>query len=254
MTHLQQITGYFEISVDSMRERFDNAMRCCLDNQSNGDLSESISAPALNASMQQLFTILDKLAPDNSAEEEQARTVLKQEVTDLPDYGIGLLDQLRESAIKLNCDEASDIFEQLSIPLAIWFARHKLVMHNIEFIVNAISNTANQMQDQQHLVELADVIDVIMEMFSPEIKADRDKSNSGRPWRVINLNQAIIATRSLDPQRMETVFEQLVFRLPEDAPGFFAEGMEQMDIVNYPDHVRQVMQTYYQLTNQPTLH
>ena len=46
----------------------------------------------------------------------------------------------------------------------------------------------------------------------------------------------------------------LVFRLPEDAPGFFAEGMEQMDIIDYPDHVRHVMQTYYQLTNQPTLH
>ena len=254
MTHLQQLDGYFEISVDSMRERFDTAMRCCLDNQKSRGLSNSVSATALNTSMQQLFTILDKLAPDPSAEEERARTVLKQEVTDLPDYGIGLLDQLRDSALKLNCEEASDIFEQLSLPLAIWFARHKLVLHNIEFIVNAISNTANQTQDQQHLVELADAIDVIIEMFSPEIKADLDKSNSGRPWRVLNLNQAIIATRSLDPKRMEIVFEQLVFRLPEDAPGFFAEGMEQMDIIDYPVHVRQVMQTYYQLTNQPTLH
>jgi hypothetical protein len=53
---------------------------------------------------------------------------------------------------------------------------------------------------------------------------------------------------------MESVFEQLVFRLPEDAPGFFAEGMHQMDIIGYPDHVRNVMKTYYQLTNQPTLH
>ncbi|MGD8925773.1 MAG: hypothetical protein PVG20_02915 [Thioalkalispiraceae bacterium] len=53
---------------------------------------------------------------------------------------------------------------------------------------------------------------------------------------------------------MESVIEQLVFRLPEYAPGFFAEGMAQMNITGYPVHVRTVMQHYYQKTNQPTLH
>ena len=175
-------------------------------------------------------------------------------MSDLPDYAMGLLGKLCEIAKTLDCDESLAIFEQLSIPLMIWFAKHKFVIHDIELFVNAISNTANRIQNPQQLAELTDVIDVIIDVSSADIKADLDKSNPGRPWRVLNLNQAIIATRSLDPKRMESVFEQLVFRLPEDAPGFFAEGMEQMDIIDYPDHVRNVMQTYYQLTNQPTLH
>jgi hypothetical protein len=35
-----------------------------------------------------------------------------------------------------------------------------------------------------------------------------------------------------------------VAHLPEDARAFFREGMEQMDIVGYPDHVRAIMSRY----------
>ena len=53
---------------------------------------------------------------------------------------------------------------------------------------------------------------------------------------------------------MNSVFEQLLQRLPEDAEKFFAEGMKQMDIINYPEHVKHVIEHFYQLTNKPTLH
>ncbi|WP_428634967.1 hypothetical protein [Sedimenticola sp.] len=43
---------------------------------------------------------------------------------------------------------------------------------------------------------------------------------------------------------MEEVFGQLVSNIPQDARGFFQEGMQQMDIVGYPDEVRQVMEKY----------
>lgn len=71
------------------------------------------------------------------------------------------------------------------------------------------------------LTELTDVIDVETDMFSAELEADLENSEPASPWHILNLNQAIIATRSHDPKRMESVFE---------------------------------MQTYYPLTNQPTLH
>lgn len=244
------MSGYFDINVNNMREGFAGAMQCCLDNQTGQDITDDVTPAALNDSMQQLFSIVETI--DNPDESENA--LLEQEMSELPNYCMGLLGKLCSMAQTLNCDESSGIFEQLSIPLALHFARHQLVMQDVELVANAISNTANHTQDPQQLAELADAIDVIVNMFSTDIKADLDKSNPGRAWRVINLNQAIIATRSLDPKRMETVFEQLVFRLPEDAPGFFAEGMQQMDIIDYPDHVRNIMQTYYKLTNQPTLH
>jgi len=244
------MSGFFDIDVNSMRKNFANAMHCCLENQTDQEMSDDISPAALNDSMQQLFSIIETV--DNPNDSENA--LLEQEMTELPNHCMGLLGKLCAIAQTLNCDESSGIFEQLSIPLALHFARHQLVMQDIELVANAISNTANHTQDPQQLAELADVIDVIVNMFSADIKADLDKSNPGRPWRIINMNQAIIATRSHDPKRMETVFEQLIIRLPDDAPGFFAEGMQQMDIIDYPQHVKNVMQTYYKLTNQPTLH
>ena len=86
------------------------------------------------------------------------------------------------------------------------------------------------------------------------IKADIDKSEPGCPWRILNLNHGIIATRTHNIDIMNTVFEQLLQRLPNDAANFFADGMKQMDIIGYPEHVKHVMEQFYQLTNNPTLH
>jgi len=250
MTESRQITSDFDIDVETLRERFAEGMQCCLENHAQQDTSDDISPAALDDSMQHLFTILEKI----HSQDDHAGELLKQEMDELPNYCIGLLDELSDKAKTLGCDESSITFEQLSIPLALLFAKLNLDMTEVELVANAISNTANHSQDLQRLAELTDVIDVLANMCSAEIKADLDKSNPGRPWRVLNMNQAIIATRSLDPKRMESVFEQLMFHLPEDAPGFFAESIQQMDIIYYPAHVREVMQNYYQLINQPTLH
>lgn len=248
MSESHQTNGTFEADIESMRSQFTTAIRCCLDHP--GIIDQEISPTALNDSMLQLFDILETMGRDDG----QAAGLLQQEINNLPEYGMELLAKLIECAQLTDCQESSSSFDRLTIELAAWFARQELVLGDIEVLVNAISNTANRIQNQQQLAELASLINVITEVIPQEIKDDLDKSNPGRPWRVLNLNQAIIATRSLDPTLMEVVFEQLVFRLPDDAPGFFAEGMEQMDIIDYPDHVRNIMQTYYQMTNQPTLH
>ena len=129
-----------------------------------------------------------------------------------------------------------------------------MALSQLDPVVNALSKLANSTQDTQLLGEISDAVDVIIDGIAPLIKQDLDKSNPGRPWRVLNLNHGIVATRSHDPKRMEAVFEQLLYRLPEDASEFFQEGIEQMDRIGYPEHVRMVMQKYYQLTNKPTLH
>jgi hypothetical protein len=248
MNEPHQTNGTFQADIENMRKQFTVAMQCCQDYP--GTIDQEISPDALNDSMLQLFDILETLAQEDG----QAAGLLQHEINNLPEYGLGLLAKLVEYAQLTGCQESSTSFEKLTIELAAWFARQELIIDDIEILVNAISNTADRTHNHQQLAELVKIINVITEVISPEIKTDSDKSNPGRPWRVLNLNQAIIATRSLDPALMESVFEQLVFRLPEDAPGFFAEGMEQMEIIDYPDHVRNVMQTYYQMTNQPTLH
>jgi hypothetical protein len=86
------------------------------------------------------------------------------------------------------------------------------------------------------------------------IKQDLEKNNPGRPWRLLHLNRGIVATRSHNPALMEEVFEELVRELPEEAPGFFAEGMQQMEALNYPPHVRKVMGRYFAKWTRPRMH
>ena len=44
---------------------------------------------------------------------------------------------------------------------------------------------------------------------------------------------------------MTGAFDAVVEHLPEDAVRFFEEGMAQMDALDYPSHVRSVMERYY---------
>ena len=235
-------------NLDSMREQFDNALSCLLKNYIPNTSEQTVSPQELGKSMQQFFNILDTI--DDAAKE----TSMDDDMDDLANHGLRLLNELCHLAKKLGCEESYYQFEQLSLPLAVWSAQHHFILNDIEIIINAISHIANNTQDTRFLARLAEMIEHIIDSVAPEIKQDLDKSNPDRPWRVLNLNHGIIATRSLDPKRMEAVFSQLLYRLPDDAAGFFAEGMEQMDIIDYPAHVRSVMQSYFQLTNQPTLH
>ena len=235
-------------NLDSMREQFDRALSCLLENYIPNTSEQTVSPKELGNSMQQFFNILDTI--DDASKE----TSMDDDMDDLANHGLRLLNELCHLAKKLGCEESYYQFEQLSLPLAVWSAQHQFILSDIEIIINAISHIANNTQDTRFLARLAEMIEHIIDSVAPEIKQDLDKSNPDRPWRVLNLNHGIIATRSLDPKRMEAVFSQLLYRLPDDAAGFFAEGMEQMDIIDYPPHVRSVMQSYFQLTNQPTLH
>jgi len=44
---------------------------------------------------------------------------------------------------------------------------------------------------------------------------------------------------------MGKAFEVLTNNLPEEAAQFFNEGMQQMDALNYPQHVREVMEKHH---------
>jgi hypothetical protein len=48
---------------------------------------------------------------------------------------------------------------------------------------------------------------------------------------------------------MEQAFAQLTSSLPEDAGQFFTEGMQQMDALDYPEPVREVMAKYHRQWN-----
>lgn len=188
---------------------------------------------------------------------EQLQEILDQNrdnFDDLSDYGLQLLEQLGNWCDYLNHAEAREALDEIIVTLAVWFGRYIGPLQRIEPVVNSLSKVANLHKDPEFLGELSHVYREIADAVAPVIKQDPDRSNPGRPWRILNLNYGIVATRSHQPEIMEQAFEQLLLRLPEDAAGFFTEGMEQMDAIDYPEHVRRIMEKYYTLTNNPTLH
>lgn len=189
-----------------------------------------------------------------SSKEQLDANDAENEYRELSDYGLDLLKQLGHWCDQLELTESRIALDEIIVTLGLWSARNLGPLHMIEPIVDALSKVANTTTDPAYLAELSQIYREIADAAAPMIKQDIDKSNPGRPWRILNLNYGIVATRSHQPEIMEQAFAQLLIRLPDDAAGFFTEGMEQMDIIGYPDHVRRVMEKYFELTNNPTLH
>lgn len=241
--------GFLNVDLPTMRDRAGQAIAQLEQAYTKTAPQDDRVAPeALGQSLQQYFAILESL------DEPAQQAIPADELQDLADHGLRLLEELHDWAQQLECREASDIIQSLCVTLALWCAQHQLAISHLQPVVNALSRLANSTQETRILGEITDAISVIIAATASRVIQDPDKSNPGRPWRLLNLNHGIVATRSHDPKRMESVFEQLMFRLPGEAAGFFADGMQQMDAIGYPPHVRSVMQKYYELTNKPTLH
>ncbi|MDT8283823.1 MAG: hypothetical protein RQ982_13565, partial [Gammaproteobacteria bacterium] len=84
----------------------------------------------------------------------------------------------------------------------------------------------------------------IVDACADDIRQDMEQTNLMRPWRVLNLNYGIVATRSHQPELIEQAYGVLIKNLPQDARQFFKEGQQQMDIIGYPDEVREVVERY----------
>ncbi len=172
----------------------------------------------------------------------------------MADLGLRILYTLSHWAIHLQQAEAAADLDQVTLALALWCARHECRLGALEPLVDALSSYANRQSDTEAMIPLTSVVGEIIDAIQPAIQADPDRSEPHRPWRLLNFNYGIIATRSLQPAIMEEAFASIVQRFPEEAAEFFREGMEQMQTVDYPDYVRTVMEKYYQATNNPTLH
>ena len=87
-----------------------------------------------------------------------------------------------------------------------------------------------------------------------DVKESTSVHVQAKSWRALNISRGIIATRSYNIEVMENVFDQLVQNLPDDAPVFFEEGLQQMDMLDYPAHVKDVMVKYFRQHTTQVLH
>jgi hypothetical protein len=122
-------------------------------------------------------------------------------------------------------------------------------------LTQALALLANSSRKPAEPGLLSGIMIEIIASVSSAISQDLEKMIPGRPWRVLLLNHSIVATRCHDTELMEAAFAVLCEKLPEDATRFFSEGMEQMNVLDYPPHVRKVMEKYHrEWPVNPSLH
>ena len=202
--------------------------------------SEDPDAPALlRDAMSQLIDMLGQLQ-----DEAYQQTTNPTEISTLGEYGLHLLEEMAQLAASLELPALAAKIERLCLPFALWLARHGGEIRHLAPVVNAVAHYANQASHPQAMVGLYTHCCELIEATSPACE-DPSPNDPKHPWRLLLLNRAIVATRSHNPELMEPAFDAIVECLPSDAQRFFSEGMEQMAIINYPDHVRELVRRYF---------
>jgi len=195
--------------------------------------------------MRRNIDVMERVGVDQQS--AAAKSLAEAEITEIGEYALTLLDELSIVAANRGMQQVMLLLHRLSLPVALWVDEHHGKINKLDIVVNAIATYANTVSDSESLAELSTVIEKVIHSVADDIKKDLEASNPVRPWRVLNLNWGIVATRSHNAELMLHVFDQLIKNIPVDAKSFFQEGMQQMDIVGYPDHVREVMEKYSKL-------
>ena len=233
---LAEARAYFDALPEQLADCLDADYRRALDN--------------LLEALNQFFDILETI--DHQAAEGQR--ISPAEATEIGNHGIVLLLQMIDLMEKLDLPHKRHELEHIALVFARWIIEHGGELQHLEPLVNAFAHAANRMQDRAQLRQLAELMGQVVDAASAELKQDLGGQELYRPWRLLHINRGIVATRSQDTELMRRVFDEMLFYLPQEAASFFEEGMEEMDAMDYPPHVRQLIEEYHAKRHNPRLH
>lgn len=208
------------------------------ENEVTQNITDEDSGPIpLASALSDFFQLASGLEHDDQRPDAET-------ISELGHYALDLFDRLSYQLRQLDIHDQRDNLARVFASLAVWFARRDAVMDNLDGAADGFANLVNGENSAGELAKLSQMMDEVLEAATDEMKLDQDRSNPWRPWRVLNLNSGVAATRSLDAELMQSTFEKLGRRLPYDMPGFFADGKRQMDAQDVPQRVRDVMNRY----------
>jgi len=167
-----------------------------------------------------------------------------EQMAEFCDYGLDLLDRLSAQLRRLEIMDQRGTLAGVYASLAAWMVRQGAELSNLEGIADGFAWIVNGLTETGDLAGICAIMEEVTDAASEELVRDEDRSNPWRPWRVLNLNTGIAATRSLDPDLMAHTFDKLGRYLPDDMPAFLADGKRQMMTQTVPDEVREVMDRY----------
>jgi hypothetical protein len=226
-----EIAGISELALQVMQAILSK-------NEKTEQLTEDGLGPlALASALSDFFMISDTL-------ENGSNQLDSEQMAEFGDYGLDLLDRLASQIRQLEIMDQRENMARVYASLGTWLARHNAELTNLEGIADGFGWLVNGLSDSDDLAAICVSMDKVTEAASEKLALDEDRSNPWRPWRVLNLNTGIAATRSLDTQLMQRTFDKLGRRLPYDMPGFLVDGKRQMATQNIPDEVSELMDHY----------
>lgn len=205
------------------------------ENEKTQKITDEQSGPIpLASAMSDFFQLASALENGQQLEDSAA-------ISELAHYALELVDRLKAQLWYLDIHDQRDRLSRLFASLAVWFARQDAVLDNLNGAADSFAILVNGENDSAVLADMSRLMNEVLEAASNEIKMDEDRSDQFRPWRVLNLNSGVAATRSFDANLMQETFERMERRLPHDLPGFFADGKRQAQMQEVPEDVREVM-------------
>lgn len=192
-------------------------------------------------SINQFFIIYERLGNSHN----QNNLFGKDNISELGEQAINCLMELASWAERLGLNRENAMLEEIALAAAHWIVRHQGEIRSLEAIVNILAAKANRTTGKEILTSLFHVMGEVIEHATPDFKNDLDKSDPSRPWRMLNVNYAIVATRTLDREMMVRAFDTLERNLPEDCPGFFEEGLKQSQKPVYGPEIQNIMAEYF---------
>ena len=231
-----------ETGINELSREYESIVEALILSLQSTDSDESKQTLKMIDALRQNIQIMLRLASD--VDRKKQPEISAEEVSKIGDYALNLLDEISVSCASRGMQDQMLELHRLSLPVVSWLKIYGGTIKKLDIVVNAIASYANTIQDNKQLELLSELISHVIDVTDSEIRQDLEATNPMRPWRVLNLNWGIVATRTHNSEIMQHVFDQLIKNIPADCQQFFNEGMQQMEIVGYPDNVREVMKKY----------
>jgi len=235
----------FSFNANTFKDLFHNSVAEYIDDATD---DQAVNSPQqLQAAMDQAIDVMARADADRVVQKnmtaESMGLLEEKDISKIGQYTLDLLEGM-VAYVQNKTGEQNRELIRLSVPVSLWVARHGGKLSQIDMLVNSLAGYANEIIEPHELAQLASVIREVIDACDDEIRRDLEQTNMMRPWRILNLNYGIVATRSHQPELIEQAYDALIKNLPQDARQFFKEGMQQMDVIGYPDEVREVVERY----------
>ena len=218
---LNNTLQYTKFLFDSCEEQDENAIK-------------TETAKRLRYALRALEGSLAAINPLQSADKNTVEFISNQ--------GLLVELQLAQMLRIQNLEEQAQDIDQKAYQCILQMNQNKLSIHVFQPVVNVVSYRANHTQDNEKLINIFNEVSPLIQVLSPIEDKTSAKYNV---HKLLIFNYAIIGTRTLDPTLMTKGLNTLVKHLPDERKTFIEQGMAQMDIIGYPQPIRDVMETFY---------